>query len=270
MYNILLDMKYLTKKNRAILREMVSTDFKVRYQGSALGYVWSLLRPLFQFAILYVVFVYIFKLNRGVDHFAAYLFFGIVLWNFFVEATSTGMTAIVSNGDLIRKISIPRFLVVVSTSMSAIINFLLNLIVVIVIALINGVEPQMSWLLMIPLLLELFIFAQAMAFFLCALFVKFRDINYIWEVITQAAFYGTPILYVLTMVPAQYQKWFFANPMAQIIQDARYAFVTHQTITGWHIMRWQFAIIPIITVCAVAVFSALYFKRESKAFAENL
>lgn len=270
MYNILLDMKYLTKKNRAILREMVSTDFKVRYQGSALGYLWSLLRPLFQFAILYVVFVYIFKLNRGVDHYAAYLFFGIVLWNFFVEATSTGMTAIVSNGDLIRKISLSRFLVVLSTSASAIINFFLNLIVVIVIALLNGVQPHASWLLLIPILIELFVLAQAMAFFLCALFVKFRDINYIWEVIVQAAFYGTPIIYVVSLVPHRYQTWVLLNPMAQIIQDARYAFVTHTTVTGWHIMHPEFALIPVGIVVAIAVLSIIYFRRESKSFAENL
>jgi ABC-2 type transport system permease protein len=263
-------MKYLTKKNRAILREMVSTDFKVRYQGSALGYLWSLLRPIFQFAILYVVFVYIFKLNRGVEHFAAYLFFGIVLWNFFVEATSTGMTAVVSNGDLIRKISIPRFLVVVGTSVSAVINLSLNLVVVVVISLINGVHPSMSWLVMIPLLLELFVFSQAVAFFLCALFVKFRDINYIWEVIVQAAFYGTPILYALSLVPHRFQVLLMFNPMAQIIQDARYSFVTHQTVTGWRVMHHGLFVVPLVIVAGAAVLATLYFRQQSKEFAENL
>src|SRR3989344_4969105 len=101
-------MRYLNKRNRAILREMVVTDFKVRYQGSVLGYLWSLLRPLFMFATLYVVFVYIFKLNKGIEHYPAYLLLGIVLWNFFVETTTIGMTAVVQRGDLIRKISIPR------------------------------------------------------------------------------------------------------------------------------------------------------------------
>lgn len=263
-------MKYLTKKNRAILREMVSTDFKVRYQGSALGYVWSLLRPIFQFAILYVVFVYFFKLNRGIEHFPTYLFTGLVLWNFFVEATSTGMTAIVSNGDLIRKISIPRFLVVVATSVSALINLGLNLIVLLVVALLDGVVPSLSWLAMIPILLELYIFSQALAFFLCAAFVKFRDMNYIWEVITQAAFYGTPILYTLSMVPAKFHSILLINPMAQIIQDARYFFVSQTTITGWQAMRWQFAIIPVLLIVASVVFATWYFKRESKLFAENL
>jgi ABC-2 type transport system permease protein len=263
-------MKYLTKKNRAILREMVATDFKVRYQGSALGYVWSLLRPLLQFTILFIVFVYIFKLNRGVEHFPTYLFMGIVLWNFFTEATSTGMTAIVSNGDLIRKISIPRFLVVVSTSVSALINLALNLIVVVVVATLDGLTPGVSWLLMIPILLELFILSQAVAFFLCALYVKFRDINYIWEVITQAAFYATPILYALTMVPERFRQYVMLNPMAQIIQDARHAIIGDSVLTGWQIIAFKYAIIPVAIVAVTVVVATWYFRRESKVFAENL
>lgn len=270
MYNILLDMKYLTKKNRAILREMVSTDFKVRYQGSTLGYVWSLLRPLLQFATLYIIFVYVFKLGRGVEHFPVYLLFGIVLWNFFTEATSTGMTAIVSNGDLIRKISIPRFLVVVATSISALINLGLNMVIVLAFAFLNGVDPTWNWLLLIPILLELYIFSQAMAFFLCAAFVKFRDINYIWEVITQAAFYATPILYGLQMVPAKYQQWLMLNPMAQIIQDARHVFIGDTAIIGWNIMRWEYAMLPLVFIAVTVVVATIYFKRQSKEFAENL
>ena len=123
-------MKIITKQNKSILREMVSTDFKVRYQGSALGYLWSLLRPLLLFAILYVVFVYVFKLNKGVSHYGVYLLLGIVLWTFFMETTVIGMSSVVNKGDLIRKISIPRYLVVVSGSISALINLGFNLIVV--------------------------------------------------------------------------------------------------------------------------------------------
>ena len=109
-------MRYLTVRNRAILREMVVTDFKIRYQGSALGYLWSLLKPLFMFAILYGVFTYVFKIGDGVEHYPVYLLLGIVLWNFFTEATMTGLSSIVGSGDLIRKISIPRYLIVVASS----------------------------------------------------------------------------------------------------------------------------------------------------------
>ncbi len=133
-------MKYFTPRNRAILREMVSTDFKVRYQGSALGYVWSLLKPLMLFAILYIVFTYIIPLGKDIAHYPVYLLTGIVLWNFFAETTLLGATSIVAKGDLIRKISIPRYLIVVASSLSALINLGLNMIVIVIFAIFNGVD----------------------------------------------------------------------------------------------------------------------------------
>ena len=249
---------------------MISTDFKVRYQGSALGYLWSLLRPIFMFAVLYVVFVYIFKLNKGIPHYPVYLFMGIVLWNFFQETTMIGMSAVVARGDLIRKISIPRYLVVLSSSASALINLSLNLIVVLFFAIANGLTIELSWLWLIPILLELFVFASAVAFFLSAVFVKFRDVAYIWEVFMQAAFYGTPILYSMALVPLQYQKWMLFNPMAQIIQDARHAIVTKSTVTAWDTQPLRYALVPLIIVVLITVVSKVYFKKQSKYFAENI
>src|ERR1700693_1553996 len=98
-----------SKKNRALLSELVRTDFKLRYQGSVLGYAWSLLRPLLIFLILYVVFVKIFPLGKGVPHYPVYLLLGLVIWNFFMEMTTQSLGSIVMRGDLIRKIRIPRW-----------------------------------------------------------------------------------------------------------------------------------------------------------------
>jgi ABC-2 type transport system permease protein len=263
-------MRYLTKRNRAILREMISTDFKVRYQGSVLGYLWSLLKPLFLFAILYVVFTMVFKLGKGVPHYPVYLFMGIVLWNFFNEATMTGLSSIVGSGDLIRKISIPRYLIVVASSVSALINLGLNIVVILIFAFINGVPPTWEWLLVPVLVVELYIFAQAVAFFLAALYVKFRDINYIWELILQAGFYATPILYPLTLVPLQYQKYLLLNPMAQIIQDARYLFVTHESVTIWQRLVLPWSLLPLLIIVVVTLLAAVYFKKKSHTFAEDI
>jgi len=264
-------MKYFHSRNRAILREMISTDFKVRYQGSALGYFWSLLKPLFLFAILYVVFTYIIPLGRGVEHFPVYLLLGIVIWNFFTEATTIGASSVVARGDLIRKISIPRYLVVISSSMSALINLLLSLVVVFVFALFNGITPSVEWLLIIPLILELFIFALGISFFLSAAFVKFRDITYIWEIVLQAGFYASAIIYPLTLVPAEFQKWFFLNPIVQITQDARYAIVTHTSLTIWNSVDSIIAtLVPFVIIVGVAVGGGFYFKRRSKYFAEDI
>jgi len=262
--------KYFNSRNRAILREMVSTDFKVRYQNSVLGYLWSLLKPLFLFAILYVVFTYIIPLGKGVEHYPVYLLTGVVLWSFFVEATSMGTISVVMRGDLIRKISIPRYLVVVASSLSALINLGLSLIVILIFALFNGVMPALSWFLMIPLIIELYIFALGVSFFLSALFVKFRDISYIWEIVIQAGFYATPIIYPLMSVPAYLHKWFFLSPMAQIIQDARYVLVTKTSITIWSTIHSMAVFIPFLIIIIFGVVGGLYFKRHSKYFAEDI
>ena len=118
-----------SKRNRVLLRELVVTDFKLRYQGSVLGYAWSLLKPLFLFAIMYLVFGVLVKLGT-IEHYAVYLLLGIVLWSFFAEATNQGLASIIARGDVIRKISFPKYIIVLSTTISALVNLTLNLIVV--------------------------------------------------------------------------------------------------------------------------------------------
>lgn len=263
-------MRYLHSRNRAILREMVVTDFKVRYQGSVLGYLWSLLKPLFLFAILYIVFTYIIPLGKDVEHYPVYLLTGIVLWNFFTETTMIGATSVVARGDLIRKISIPRYLVVMASALSALINLALSLVVVVIFALLNGIMPSPSWLLMIPLIIEVFALALGISFLMSALYVRFRDITYIWEVFLQAGFYATPIIYPFTKVPAELHKWFFLNPMAQIIQDARYAMATHTTTTIWTTVHSWAVIIPFVIIAVFVVWGGVFFKRRSKYFAEDI
>lgn len=263
-------MKYLHSRNRAILREMISTDFKVRYQGSLLGYFWSLLKPLFLFAILYVVFTYIIPLGKGVEHFPVYLLLGVVLWGFFTEATTLGAGSVVARGDLIRKISIPRYLVVISSSISALINLLLSLVVVFIFAILNGIVPTLSWLLLVPLVIELFAFALGISFFLSAAFVRFRDITYIWEIVLQAGFYASAIIYPLTLVPSELHKWFFINPIVQIIQDARHAVVTDTAVVMWGNAHPLLVAAPFVIVAAAAIIGGIYFKRRSRFFAEDI
>jgi ABC-2 type transport system permease protein len=264
--------RFITKQNRVLVSELVRTDFKLRYQGSVLGYAWSLLRPLLLFVILYVVFVKFLKLGNGVPHYPVYLLLGIVMWNFFVEMTVQSLGSVVGRGDLIRKIRIPRWIIVISSSIGATINFLLNLVVIVVFMAVNHV-PLMSTIIWAPLIfVEIYLFALGLSMFLSAAFVKYRDVNYIWEVVLQAGFYLTPILYPLTRITnLTLQKLILINPMAQAIQDARYAIVTHETVTphklfqgGWH----QF--IPYVIVILVLILGCAYFKKESKYFAENI
>jgi ABC-2 type transport system permease protein len=263
-----------SKQNRALLSELVRTDFKLRYQGSVLGYAWSLLRPLFMFVILYAVFVKVLKSGGGIPHFPVYLLLGIVIWNFFLEMTTQSLGSIVGRGDLIRKIRIPRWMIVFSSSISALINLGLNLIVVAVFMAWNQV-PLLDTIALLPIvLLEVYIFALGLSLFLAAAFVKLRDINYIWEVILQAGFYITPILYALTIIHNETaQKLMLLNPMAQAIQDARYAAITHSplNLTTWRMFDggWL-ALVPLAIVIAVLIVGVWYFRSQSKYFAENI
>lgn len=266
-------MRHLfSKQNKALVSELVRTDFKLRYQGSVLGYAWSLLRPLLLFLILYVVFVKFLKIGDGVPHYPVYLLLGIVIWNFFVEVTAQGLGSIVGRGDLIRKISIPRWIIVLSSSLSALINLLLNLVVISIFMVINHV-PLTDTILLLPLILiEVYLFASGIAFFLSAAFVKFRDIGYIWEVVLQAGFYLVPILYPLSLITnVTFQKLILLNPMAQAVQDARYAAVTHSTTTAHKVFEGGlYTLVPFIVVAVVFVGGCTYFRKESKYFAENI
>ena len=180
-----------SRRNRILLRELVVTDFKLRYQGSALGYMWSVLKPLFLFAILYVVFDKFLRLGRNIEHFPVYLLLGVVLWSFFTEATNNGLRSIISRGGLIRKINFPKYIIVVSGTISSLINLVINLGVILVFMILNGVPFTLHGLLIIPLVIELYVFALAVAFFLAALNVKYRDTGYLWDIFLQAAFYAT-------------------------------------------------------------------------------
>jgi ABC-2 type transport system permease protein len=264
--------KVFSKQNRALLAELVRTDFKLRYQGSALGYAWSLLRPLLMFAILYVVFAIVFKLGDEIANFPVYLLLGIVLWNFFHEMTSLSLSSIVARGDLIRKIRIPRWLIILSASVGALINLLLNLVVVLVIAAINGLDFMATALLLPVFILEIYIFSLGVSLVLSAMYVKYRDVTYIWDVLLQAGFYATPILYPVTLITNEAaQRALFLNPLAQAIQGARSAFVTTDSITIGDAWGNPLAVLmPLAIVLSFLIIGVLYFKREARTFAENL
>lgn len=261
-----------SKRNRALLRELVVTDFKLRYQGSALGYAWSLLRPLLLFLILYVVFVKFLRFGDDVPHFPVYLLLGMVLWNFFTEMTSQSLSSVVSRGDLIRKIRIPRWIVVLSSSVSALINLTLNLLVVAVFMIINGVHVAYAAVWFPVILAEIYMFALGMSLLLAAAFVKYRDLSHIWEVVLQALFYLTPILYPFTRITNELlQKLIVLNPMAQAIQDARNVLVTKNTLTIAEVFHTPFArFLPIIFSLGILLLGILYFRKEAKYFAENI
>lgn len=270
-------MRMFTKSNSKyrysfiLLKQLVVTDFKLRYQGSFLGYLWSLLRPLALFLILYVVFNNFMKVGDDIPNFSIYLLLGIVLWNYFVEVTTGSVSTIVSSGDLIRKINFPKYVIILAGSFSALINLCLNLVVVALFMFFLDVDIRSSIIVFPLLIAELFILSLAVAFFLSAAFVRYRDVGYIWEVAVQAAFYATPILYPLQRVPEKIAKLQLLNPVAQIIQDARYALVTEKSLTINSMYANRFAwLVPLSIVCVSVVIAAFYFKSRAKYFAEEV
>lgn len=265
----------ISRKNRILLRELVITDFKLRYQGSVLGYLWSLLKPLMLFAIMYVVFVHFLRFGRGIEHFAVSLLLGLVLWTFFIEATSQGMQAIVGRGDLIRKINFPKYIIVISGTISALINLLLNLVVVFAFMLFDGVH--FSWtLLLFPVTLAIiYAFSLGLAFFLAAAYVKYRDISHIWDVFLQGMFYATPIIYPLQMVMEYSDKaaqLLMLSPIAVLFQEARAQVVGHANVTTADQLSHNtlYLTFPYIVIILTLLLATIYFKKNQSKFAESV
>ena len=185
--------------------------------------------------------------------------------------------SIVGHGDLLRKIHFSKYVIVIASSMSAMINFGINFVVVVVFALINGVSLTWSWLLMVPLVLELYMLSLGIAFFLSAVYVNLRDLNPIWEVVMQAGFYATPIIYPISLITSKAGEYgpIFArldlilNPVAQIVQDARHVMISpaNQTIWQWvdnpFLQCW-----PIILSVLIFLGGLKYFTVKSQYFAE--
>jgi len=229
------------------------------------------MRPFLMFLVLYVIFVKFLRIGSTIQNFPVYLLLGIVLWNFFTEITVRGVTAIVERASLISKISIPRYLLVLSTSYAALINLGLNLIVVMIFVYFNGATIDVSLLWLVPvLLLELYILGLSLAFILSAMFVKIRDISYIWEVVIQAGFYATPLLYPLQGLGVNVQEWLLLNPVAQIIQDLRAILVTDQSIRTWDVIHNLTRYVPLAVVIMLALVSYYYFRRAQRTFAEDI
>jgi ABC-2 type transport system permease protein len=197
-----------------------------------------------------------------------------VLWNFFIEVSNTGIRAVVERGDVIRKINFPKYVIILASSVSALINLLINLVVIAIFMAINHV-PLMATLLLSPfLILELFIFSLGIACLLSALYVKLRDIAYIWEILAQGLFYASAVIYPVTLVldrsPRVAEALLF-NPVAQIIQDTRYAAVSHSMPTLYSISgSVMVASIPVFIAVILFACGAWYFKRQSPYFAEEV
>lgn len=255
-------------------RTLAATDWKVRFYGSALGYAWSLLRPLLLFGIIFFVFSVVVDAGGGVENYGVLLLVGMTLYFYFGEVTGSGVTALVDRESLVRKVGFPRMVVPVSVALVASMGLGLNLLVVAGFVLATGVDAQWTWLLLpIPLAL-LAIFATGGAMLLSALYVPFRDVRPIWDVVLQALFYATPILYPVERLAAESETLAhvaMCNPLAAVIQETRHLLLGPGTPSAAEAIgsAWLLLVPAGILVGTMALGFAVFHRMAPKV-AENL
>jgi ABC-2 type transport system permease protein len=258
------------RRFRALAYTLAATDFKLRFFGSALGYLWTLIRPLLLFGVLYVVFAKVLKLGN-VPFYPAYLLTSIVLWTFFAEATAASVSALTMRENLLRKIRFPRMVIPVAVALTSLFNLAANFVAVLVFVFATGVEPRLTWLEM-PLLIALLgMLVTGVGMLLSALYVRFRDVQPIWDVLLQALFYATPIIYVVTRLPHTLQVLAMCNPVAAIITQMRHAFIDRRAPSAAAVIGGDFRLlIPIGVIVAVFALGLWVFNHETPRIAENL
>jgi ABC-2 type transport system permease protein len=250
---------------------LAATDFKLRFFGSVLGYLWTLMRPLLLFGVIYVVFTKVVRFGEGVEHYPVYLLMAIVMFSFFSEATSRGVTSLVERENLLRKIRFPRLVIPLSVTLAAFFNLLTSLVAVFVFVFISGVPVRPDWIQMPILIAMLVVLTTGVTMLVSALYVRYRDMQPIWEVFLQVLFYATPILYVITFVPEEWRKIAAANPLATILTQMRHALIDENAPTAPTVLGgWVELLIPVGIVAAIFAVGSWVFFKETPRIAENL
>ena len=256
-----------------LTRTIAVSEFKLRFYGSALGYLWQLMRPLMLFGILWVVFTQLVRLGgTQTAFFPVVLLTGIVLFTFFAEATTGAVASVLNREGLVRKIHFPRLVIPLSVVLTAGFNLALNLLVVAAFAVISGVRPRLSWLQAPLLVLALAVLATGVAMLLSALYVRYRDVGPIWDVILQVLFYGSPVLYPLEVVPERWMgQVMMLNPFAAILQQIRHAVIDPSAASAAAAIggAWRL-LVPAGVVLGVFALGFWVFNREAPRIAEEL
>lgn len=247
-------------------------DFKLRFFGSVLGYVWQLMRPLMLFGVLYVIFALILPVDQ--PHFGVALLLGIVLFTFLAEATAGSVSCVTARENLVRKIHFPRIVIPLAVVLTALFNLALNLVVVMIFAIASGVPPRLSWLAVLPLLLVLVVFTTGLSLLLSALYVRYRDVAPIWDVVLQITFYASLILVPYEVVREKFATLasaLLANPLAAVVQESRHLFVDPAYVhTADAIGGALRLVVPFGAAIAIFMLGLWVFNRQAPRIAEEL
>jgi ABC-2 type transport system permease protein len=247
------------------------TDWKLRFYGSVLGIFWTLARPFAFFGVIYLVFTEIVGLDTSVDHYGVYILIGLVTYNFFAEITGNSVQALTTRENLLRKMYFPPAVVPLAVTLTALLNLGMTMIAVLIFVLANGIFPDWAWLEVVPILLLVTVFAAGVGMLLSATYVRYRDVQPIWEVALQMLFYASPIIYVASTYPDSVENLAMANPIAAIATEARHALIdpsapsAADTIGG---AVWL--LVPLGVIALVSVLGFWVFTREAPRIAEEL
>ena len=258
-----------------VLRVIAAADFKLKYAGSVLGYIWSIAKPLALFSMIYAVFGHIFRLGSISHYYPVSLLMGIVVFTFFGDGSSVGMWSLVQRESLLRKLSFPRLIIPASATLSAAITFAVNSIVIVTFIAWNDIGPRLTWLLVVPLILELYVFILGVALILSALFVRLRDVGQVWDLVLQLIFYASPIIYPIGFLPPFARKIVFLNPLTQVLQDLRsvllYPDLKPNRLTIAETFGTSAArIIPVSIALLTLLVGVVFFRHEEPWFAERV
>ena len=247
-------------------------EFRLKFFGSVLGYFWQLMRPLLLFGVLYFVFTQLVRLGGGVKNYPVMLLMGIIIYTFYAEATGTAVGSVPARESLVRKIHFPRLVIPLSVVLTTYLNFVLNFVAVVIFVLASGIEPRWSWLEIFPLIAGLGILCTGIGTLLSALFVRYRDVQPIWDVALQISFYGSPILYAIETIPDErLQHLIMCSPLAVIVQQARHAIIDPGAPSAAAAIGGApRLLIPLALAVLVCVLGYLVFDRSAPSIAEEL
>lgn len=256
-----------------LLYLMAVSDFRKAYFETVLGYAWSLLRPLLLFGVLLIVFTKIFRVGSGdVEHYEVFLLLNIVLFSFFQEATTIATNSVVAQEGIVRKTQFPRLVIPMSIVLTSLFNLGMNLIAVFVFALAFGVYPMITWLLFPLILVALVILTSAVSTFLAALYVRRRDVAIIWSVTATALFYGSAVLYPVSIVAeGTLRDALFVNPLVPLfVQTNKWIIDADAAGAATAAGGWEYLIAPAVIFVGTCVAAVWFFNREAPRVAEEL
>lgn len=262
------------KRNRVILKALVRTDYTLRYQGSVLGHLWDFIKPIMLFAIRAFIFGRLLGLGRGVHNFPLALLLATILWSFFQDTTTKGMTVLLSRREMIKKAKVHSIVILLSSVVNNLINLGINLSVFLALFVLSGNSLSFQVVLMIPIILELIILSVGFSLILSCVYVYFRDIEALWSILLQLLMYMVPIIFPINRI-VEYDTTIASvlmlNPLAQIVQDSRHLIVGADHLAANQLIGNPFIVfVPYILPFIILRIGWLVFNKHSSKFSEIL